>query len=113
MLALLEKEREFAENSPMPPPELAAEGVYCTGPECHDLQPKWERDITELLPPKSSVEPVWTVEGFGRGKSSSRENAPIHFGDTVQTSEKAARKSGGESGRTDKKRNKACCESGR
>jgi hypothetical protein len=33
---------------------------------------------------------VWTVEGFGRGKSSSRENAPIHFGDTGQTSEKAA-----------------------
>ncbi len=32
---LLEKEREFAEDSPMPPPEFAAEGVYCTGPECH------------------------------------------------------------------------------
>jgi hypothetical protein len=87
---LLDKEREFAENSPMPPPEFASEGVYCTGPECHDLQPKWERDVTELLPPKSSVEPVWTVEGFGRGKSSSRENAPIHFGDTPQTSEKVA-----------------------
>ena len=86
--ALLDKEREFAENSPMPPPEFASEGVYCTGPECHDLQPKWERDVKELLPPKSSVEPVWTVEGFGRGKSSSRENAPIHFGDTAQTSEK-------------------------
>src|SRR5208283_3192856 len=81
LAALLDKEREFAEHSPMPPPELASEGVYCTGPECHDLQPRWERDVTELLPPKSSVEPVWTVEGFGRGKSSSRENAPIHFGD--------------------------------
>ena len=69
---------------------LLPKGVYCTGPECHDLQPKWERDVKELLPPKSSVEPVWTVEGFGRGKSSSRENAPIHFGDTVQTSEKLA-----------------------
>jgi len=87
LAALLDKEREFAEHSPMPPPELASEGVYCTGPECHDLQPRWERDVTELLPPKSSVEPVWTVEGFGRGKSSSRENAPIHFGDTPQTSE--------------------------
>jgi hypothetical protein len=42
-----------------------------------------------VLPPKSSVEPVWTVEGFGRGESSSRENAPIHFGDTPQTSESA------------------------
>jgi hypothetical protein len=90
LAALLDKERKFAEDSPMPPPEFAAEGVYCTGPECHDLQPKWERDVRELLPPKSSVEPVWSVEGFGRGKSSSRENAPIHFGDTMQTSETAA-----------------------
>jgi pyruvate dehydrogenase E1 component alpha subunit/2-oxoisovalerate dehydrogenase E1 component alpha subunit len=29
--ALRSKEREFAENSPMPPAEFAAEGVYCTG----------------------------------------------------------------------------------
>ena len=82
MNALLEKEREFAENSPMPPPEFAATGVYCTGDDCHKIRPKWERPIDEVIPPKSSVEPVWTVEGFGRGKSSSRENAPIHFGDT-------------------------------
>jgi TPP-dependent pyruvate/acetoin dehydrogenase alpha subunit len=78
---LLEKEREFAENSPMPPPETAAQGVYCTGPECHDIQPNWQRPKDELLPPKSSVAPVWTVEGFGRGASSSEGNAPIHFGD--------------------------------
>jgi len=81
LAALLEREREFAENSPMPPPELASEGVYCTGPECHDLQPKWERPMEELLPPKSCVEPVWAVEGFGRGKGSAG-GAPIHFGDT-------------------------------
>ena len=79
---LLEKEREFAENSPFPPPEFAATGVYCTGDDCHKIRPKWERPIAELMPPKSSVEPVWLVEGFGRGRSSSRENAPIHFGDT-------------------------------
>jgi len=82
LAALLEKEREFAENSPMPPPELASEGVYCSGPECHELQPKWERPIDELLPPKSCVEPVWTVAGFGHGKGSSGGGAPIHFGDT-------------------------------
>ena len=82
LAALLEKEREFAENSPMPPPELAGEGVYCTGPACHDLQPKWERPIDELLPPKSCVEPVWTVEGFGHGKGAAGRDAPIHFGDT-------------------------------
>jgi TPP-dependent pyruvate/acetoin dehydrogenase alpha subunit len=79
--ALLETEREFAESSPMPPPETAAQGVYCTGSECHDIQPNWQRPKDELLPPKSSVEPVWTIEGFGRGASSSEGNAPIHFGD--------------------------------
>src|SRR6202790_910506 len=33
--ALLQKERDFAENSPMPPPEFAETGVYCTGDDCH------------------------------------------------------------------------------
>jgi TPP-dependent pyruvate/acetoin dehydrogenase alpha subunit len=78
---LLEKEREFAENSPMPPPGLASEGVYCTGDDCHKIRPKWERPVDELLPPKSCVDPVWVVEGFGRGRSSSAGVAPIHFGD--------------------------------
>ncbi|MGB7848069.1 MAG: thiamine pyrophosphate-dependent dehydrogenase E1 component subunit alpha [Candidatus Acidiferrum sp.] len=86
--ALLEKEREFAENSPMPPPELAEQGVYCTGPECHNLKPKWERSVDELLPPKSCVKPVWTVEGFGSGAVSSAANAPIHFGDVPAASTK-------------------------
>jgi TPP-dependent pyruvate/acetoin dehydrogenase alpha subunit len=90
--ALLEKEREFAENSPMPPPEFATEGVYCTGDDCHKIRPKWERPISEVTPPKSSVEPVWLVEGFGRGKTSSRENAPIHFGDTQPSVEEPAAK---------------------
>jgi TPP-dependent pyruvate/acetoin dehydrogenase alpha subunit len=79
--ALLSKERDFAENSPMPPPELAAHGVYCTGDECHKIRPKWERPIAEVTPPKSSVAAVWTVAGFGSGKSSGGGRAPIHFGD--------------------------------
>ncbi|HXH67752.1 MAG TPA: thiamine pyrophosphate-dependent dehydrogenase E1 component subunit alpha [Candidatus Limnocylindrales bacterium] len=87
---LLEKDREFAENSPMPPPEFVSEGVYCTGDDCHEIRPKWERPIAEVMPPKSSVEPVWIVEGFGRGKTSSRENAPIHFGDTQPVAEEPA-----------------------
>jgi TPP-dependent pyruvate/acetoin dehydrogenase alpha subunit len=90
---LLEKDREFAENSPMPPPEFASEGVYCTGDDCHKIRPKWERPIAEVMPPKSSVEPVWIVEGFGRGKTSSRENAPIHFGDTQPVAEEPSAKS--------------------
>ncbi len=86
--ALLEKEREFAENSPMPPPELASQGVYCTGDDCHKIRPKWQRPIEEVTPPRSSVEPVWNVEGFGRGKSSAGGNAPIHFGDTQSHADK-------------------------
>jgi hypothetical protein len=83
---LLAAEREFAENSPMPPPEFAATGVYCTGDDCHKIQPKWERPLAEVTPPKSSVKPVWSVEGFGSGKTSAG-NAAIHFGDTKVTLE--------------------------
>src|SRR6202158_2896122 len=86
--ALLEKERDFAENSPMPPAEFAAEGVYCTGDDCHKIQPKWERDKHEVMPPRSSVSAAWTVEGFGAGKGSSGAMAPIHFGDTAAGVEK-------------------------
>jgi TPP-dependent pyruvate/acetoin dehydrogenase alpha subunit len=87
--ALLQKERDFAENSPMPPAEFAATGVYCTGDDCHKVQPKWERDKREVMPPKSSVQAVWTVEGFGSGKGSSGGVSPIHFGDTPAAAEKS------------------------
>ena len=79
---LLAAEREFAENSPMPPAELAETGVYCTGDDCHKIRVKWERPIAEVTPPKSGVKAVWTVPGFGSGKSTDGVNAPIHFGDT-------------------------------
>ena len=78
--ALLAKEREFAENSPMPPPQFAETGVYCTGDDCHKIRPKWERPIAEVTPPRSSVAAVWTVSGFGSG--SRGKTAAIHFGDT-------------------------------
>ena len=87
---LLAAEREFAENSPMPPAELAAEGVYCTGDDCHKIRAQWERPVAEVTPPKSSVEAVWTVPGFGSGKGSGGANAPIHFGDTPRAVEKSA-----------------------
>jgi hypothetical protein len=90
MDALLTKEREFAENSPMPPTELAEEGVYCTGDDCHKIRAKWERPIAEVTPPKSSVAAVWTVPGFGAGKSSGGANAPIHFGEAPASPEKSA-----------------------
>jgi TPP-dependent pyruvate/acetoin dehydrogenase alpha subunit len=84
--ALLEKDREFAENSPMPPPELAEQGVYCTGDACHKIRPRWERPLAEVTPPKCGVEPVWSVPGFGRGAGSKGGVAAIHFGDTAVVS---------------------------
>jgi TPP-dependent pyruvate/acetoin dehydrogenase alpha subunit len=79
---LLSKDRDFAENSPMPPPELAEKGVYCTGDDCHKIRAKWERPVAEVTPPESSIDASWVVEGFGRGKSSAGGTAPMHFGDT-------------------------------
>jgi TPP-dependent pyruvate/acetoin dehydrogenase alpha subunit len=85
---LLQKDRDFAENSPMPPPEFAAQGVYCAGDDCHKIQPNWQRDKSEVMPPNSSVAAVWTVEGFGAGKGSGGGIAPIHFGDALAEQEK-------------------------
>jgi len=85
---LLSAERDFAENSPLPPAEFAAQGVYCTGDDCHKVAPKWERPIAEVTPPKSRVPAVWTVKGFGSGKASGGGSAPIHFGDTEKHEEK-------------------------
>jgi hypothetical protein len=39
---LVREDREFAENSPFPPPELAEEGVYCDG--CHTIEAEWKRE---------------------------------------------------------------------
>jgi hypothetical protein len=86
--ALLSKDRDFAENSPMPPPELAEKGVYCTGDDCHKIEPKWERNRAEVMPPKASIDASWVVAGFGRGKGSGGGTAPIHFGDTAQSEER-------------------------
>jgi len=36
----LEAEREFAVNSPMPEPHIAAEGVFCDE-NCHQIKPKY------------------------------------------------------------------------
>ena len=59
----LDADQKFAEESPMPPPELAEQGVYCEG--CHTIEAEWRRPKEQLLPPASSVEPVWKVADFG------------------------------------------------
>ena len=52
---LLTKDRDFAEGSPMPPPELAEQGVYCTGDACHKVAANWQRDKAEVIPPRTSM----------------------------------------------------------
>ncbi len=59
----LDEDQKFAEESPMPPPELAEQGVYCDG--CHTIEANWQRSKKELTPPNCSVEPAWEVKGFG------------------------------------------------
>ncbi|HXW55324.1 MAG TPA: thiamine pyrophosphate-dependent dehydrogenase E1 component subunit alpha [Candidatus Cybelea sp.] len=59
----LDEDQKFAEESPLPPAELAEQGVYCEG--CHEIKADWHRPKSEVTPPKSSVEPTWTVESFG------------------------------------------------
>ncbi len=84
ILARIEKEiledQEFAENSPFPPPEFAEEGVYCEGPLPNEA--KWQRPIEEVMPPKASAKPEWTVKDFG-GLEHPTPNAasPIGTGD--------------------------------
>jgi TPP-dependent pyruvate/acetoin dehydrogenase alpha subunit len=59
----LDAEQKFAEESPLPPPELAEQGVYCDG--CHTIEAAWQRPQAEVMPPASSVQAVWTVQDFG------------------------------------------------
>jgi TPP-dependent pyruvate/acetoin dehydrogenase alpha subunit len=59
----LDADQKFAEESPLPPPELAEQGVYCEG--CHTIEAEWLRPQAEVMPPASSVEAAWTIADFG------------------------------------------------
>ena len=76
---------EFAENSPFPPPELAAEGVYCEG--CHTVEADWQRPKEEVMPPRSSIKAEWPQQVFaGNGLKSSPKDKGVKS--------KSAKKSG-------------------
>ena len=60
----LDVEQKFAEESPLPPPELAEKGVYCEE-GCHTIAADWQRSKKELTPPNCSIDAVWRVEGYG------------------------------------------------
>jgi pyruvate dehydrogenase E1 component alpha subunit/2-oxoisovalerate dehydrogenase E1 component alpha subunit len=105
----LTAELEIAESAPFPPPELAEQGVYCDG--CHDIEADWKRPKEEVMPPRSSVDPVWKLgatgnieQGEARGaapieqtkaaeKMTSGGQVPVdakpHFGPPVKTIQKA------------------------
>ena len=61
----LDVEQKFAEDSPMPPPEFAEEGVYCEN-GCHQIEAQWQRSKAEVMPPKSSFDPGWKLEDLGK-----------------------------------------------
>jgi TPP-dependent pyruvate/acetoin dehydrogenase alpha subunit len=61
----LDVEQKFAEDSPLPPPEFAEEGVYCDD-GCHKIEADWKRAKADVMPPKSSFNPVWKLEDLGR-----------------------------------------------
>jgi TPP-dependent pyruvate/acetoin dehydrogenase alpha subunit len=59
----LDADQKFAEESPLPPPELAEEGAYCEG--CHKIEADWKRPKEEVMPPKSSIKAEWTTPKLG------------------------------------------------
>ena len=63
----LDADQKFAEESPLPPPELAEQGVYCNG--CHTIEAEWRRPKKEVTPPASNEPAVWKVADFGAFKA--------------------------------------------
>ncbi|MGA9885796.1 MAG: thiamine pyrophosphate-dependent dehydrogenase E1 component subunit alpha [Candidatus Acidiferrales bacterium] len=59
----LTEDQKFAEESPLPDPKTAEQGVYCEG--CHAIEAEWRRPKKEVMPPAASVEAVWKVADFG------------------------------------------------
>ncbi len=92
----LDEDQKFAEESPLPPPELAEQGVYCEG--CHQIEADWQRPKEEVMPPKASIEAAWTVKSFGGLEPEipgSKEVAAADNG--AKTPGKAVEKAAGES----------------
>ena len=59
----LDEDQKFAEESPMPPPEIVEQGVYCEG--CHKIEADWQRSKKEVSPPLSNAKSAWVVPDFG------------------------------------------------
>jgi TPP-dependent pyruvate/acetoin dehydrogenase alpha subunit len=86
----LNEDQKFAEESPLPLPEQAKQGVYCEG--CHTIEAEWKRPKKEVMPPASSIEAVWKVADFGGASGPAREEkvAIQAAAQTAETGEKPA-----------------------
>jgi TPP-dependent pyruvate/acetoin dehydrogenase alpha subunit len=97
--AELRADVEFAENSPAPPAELAALGVYCEG--CHTVDAVWNRPEEDLQPPKSSVQAEWRMASTDAPAPALRNAKPapsVHSGNTgVKSKSRGKSKSAGKS----------------
>ncbi len=85
---LLDGEQQFAEDSPMPPPEFAAEGVYCDG--CHDIEAVWQRPVSEVTPPNSGIDTSWKLSDFGGMGDAASVAKPSHTSGGSQHSAKVS-----------------------
>jgi TPP-dependent pyruvate/acetoin dehydrogenase alpha subunit len=59
----LDADQKFAEESPFPKAESAAEGVYCEG--CHAIEADWQRPKEEVMPPATVTQAAWRITDFG------------------------------------------------
>jgi pyruvate dehydrogenase E1 component alpha subunit/2-oxoisovalerate dehydrogenase E1 component alpha subunit len=72
----LDEDQKFAEESPLPPPELAEQGVFCEG--CHEIEAHWERPVEEVMPPQCCIEmDGWAVEDFGQVETMESEKMEL------------------------------------
>jgi TPP-dependent pyruvate/acetoin dehydrogenase alpha subunit len=72
----LDEDQKFAEESPLPAPETAEQGVYCEG--CHTVEPDWRRSKKEVTPPAASVEAAWKIADFGAAVAPPHPAKPQH-----------------------------------
>ncbi|MGH9572664.1 MAG: thiamine pyrophosphate-dependent enzyme [Candidatus Acidiferrales bacterium] len=70
----LDADQKFAEESPFPKPESAAQGVYCEG--CHIIEADWQRPKEEAMPPATTTQAVWEIADFGSLAEPSRTTQP-------------------------------------
>lgn len=70
----LDADQKFAEESPLPKAESAAQGVYCEG--CHTIEANWQRPKEEIAPPATTTQAAWKIADFGAFTEPPRTASP-------------------------------------